>query len=399
MNQTNSVLWFADIDLESHDPHDKQTTHLAKLTQAKFPIPPGFIITKHVYQSFLRENNLAHKIRDLLSTVSFELPDSLMQAEHLIKHLFEETTFSKELEDQLKYFWKRLEATEAILSLHEKESHGRKHASAHVQNEKQFIKQIKDQWAQMFSGNALWHRHHKGLDHTDTSAEIIVQKKIHGDTMGVVITIDPTTHAKDKIIITTTHPHPGDRYILSKKNLTIIDRTISYQTNLPKLTHDELLAITKMAREIEEFLYFPQEISWTIDDNKLYIIEIKPVTTLPQEIKEPEKKVPHSRGKGVTPRIGTGITHIIHIQDDLKRVKSHDVVIITESNAKHMHHLKKVRGVVTEARFFPADLVVQLRHFGIPAIADIKDASKHFKNGHVITVHGGKGEIYKGGFH
>jgi pyruvate,water dikinase len=388
------LTWYSDSDPLSDQTHHE---HI-KLAQAKFPIPPGFIITTNAYFSFLKENNLDHKIQQLLSTISIEHSDSLMQGEHHIKKLFDEAQLSDTFISDLTNFYQKLGKNEVILTLHEKESRGRKHAAITVISEYELLKEIKKLWAEMFTGNALWHRHHRDLNHLTTGAEIIIQRKITGDTRGTVITIDPVTHAKDKLVIKTNYPHSGDTYILSKKNLSIIDRTLLHKSNAPKLSHDEILKIAELAKKIENYLYFPQEIIWAIDNNELFVLKVKPITSLPQEQKKQIKKLPVTRGKGVTNMIGTGKIFIIKTTKDLQKIKPHDVIVVPNLEFKHLKRLKKPCAIIIETHTFPTQISIVLKQKGIPTITNVKEAKKHFHSGNVVTVNGKNGEIYFGGF-
>jgi len=394
------LLWFADVDLHSNGNVGKHAEQLAKLRREEFPVPPGFIITAEAYFNFLHENAIDVKIQQLLSTIAIERPESLMQAEHHIKKLFEEASLSEEFEEKLVDYYLQLGRDEITLTLYEKTSQGRKHVNLYADNENELIQQVKNAWTEMFTSNALWHRHHHNLPLLQTGAEIIVQEEIIGDITGTgtVVTIDPHTHEKDKIVIITHEPHTGDTYILSKKNLSIIDRLLKHTTNLPKLSHDEILAIAEMAKDIERLLYFPQEISWAIEGDELYILEVKPFNTLPKEQKEKKRKLSIARGLGITKTIGTGVVTIISSPEELRRINPHDVVIVPRIEAKHIPHLKKARGIILES--YPNnEIAILLQHQGIPAISNVKHVSKHFHNGNIITIHGEKGEIYLGGFH
>jgi pyruvate, water dikinase len=398
MQKNDTLLWFADVDLNSAGIVGKHTEQLAKLTKVGFPVMPGFVITSQAFDDFLRENALDFKVHQLLSTVAIERPESLMQAEHHIKKLFEDAQLSEEFEEELIDYYLRLGRDEITLTLYEKSPQGRKHVRLDANDEDELLHMVKKAWMEMFTGNALWHRHHHGLELVGTGAEIIVQENILGDTTGTVITIDPKTHAKDKIILITHEPHAGDTYILSKKNLSILDRTLKHTTNLPKLSLNDIEIITAMARDLERFLYFPQEISWVIEDDELYILEVKPFGTLLKEPKETKRKLPIARGSGITKTIGTGVVTIIRVPEDLEKTKSHDIIVVSKIENKHIPHLKKARGVILDSHPH-RETVILLQNLGIPAIGNVKHIEKHFRNGKVVTIHGEKGEIYLGGFH
>ncbi len=394
MSSVRSVMWLSDIDSESEhfSPHSKQS---ARMLQAKFPLVPGFVITPHAYQAFLLDNMLDHKIKQLLSTVSFERSDSLMQIEHHIKQLFRQALFSNDLYDELEDFYFRL-GTDVTMEMHETGKNSRKHAKKTITSEAGLISEIINLWSEMYSGNAMWHRHHANINHFDTKAEIIVRKKLQGDKTGKIFTIEPGSHAKDKLVIVTEYPHEQDEYILSKKNLTIIDRKLKHKDFSDKLTLEEILAIAKLARRVDEHLYHPQEISWVLKDNTLYIQSISPISDLPVSKPQKQTKLPIARGKGLTPAIGTGTITILSNQTGYPPLSAHAVVVMPDLNTKQLEKLKKIRGIIIENHPH-LETITLLRRQGIPAVSNIKNATKIFRNGHIITVHGGKGEIYQGG--
>lgn len=397
MHIFSPIIWLADIDTES-EKIGKQAKHLAQLTQAKFPLIPGFIITSTAYTDFLQRNNLEHTIKQLLSTVSFELADSLMQAEHHIKKLFLEAKLSPEFIKHLETFYEQLGTNIITLSLYETDHHGKKQISKNANSLQELTKYIQYAWAEMFAGHALWHRHQLHKDHFQIGAEIIVQKKINGDKKGVVITLDPLTHAKDKLTIITHHPHVDDRYVISKRNLTIVDRILKYQSTADKLTLDEIIVIGAMAKDVEKYLYFPQEITWAFDDKTVYIIDIKPFSALPKKYSEKKSKLPIARGKSTAAIIKTGPIKIIHSFADLQKINSHDVIVMKEITSKLIKQAKKAKAVIITSAHPSKETVSILKHYGIPTIFLSNYSPTLFRNGHHITIHGEKGEIYEGGF-
>src|ERR1700722_3281767 len=314
------ILWFADVDLTESNTFGNQTKHLAKLTQAKFPVVPGFVITTDAYFSFLKENNLDNKIKQLLSTIAMDRSDSLMQAEFHIHKLFDQAHLADPFIERLLNFYNTI-GGDVTVSLFETGMQGRKHFSATAEDEAHLLEEVKKAWATMFAQNALWYRHHQKVPHLQTGAEIIIQAKIQGGKSGIVITIDPQSHEKEKIVILIHHPHGEDRYILSKKNLFILDRELKHTTDTNKLMHDEILALAELAKELEQFLYFPQEISWVIDENYLFLVDAKPISTLPKQKPTIKPKLPIARGKGLTTKIGTGVVTIIQSTMQLQHTR------------------------------------------------------------------------------
>jgi pyruvate,water dikinase len=396
MTSAQLIIWLADINAESEH-FGSFIKQNAELTQAKLPLVPGFVITTNTYRNFLLENNLEHKIGQLLSTVSFERPDSLMQVEFHIRQLFQEALLSDDIYDLLTDFYYRLGDTVTI-EMHETGKNGRKHAKKVVTSEAGLISEVITLWSGMFTGSALWYRHHGNADHFDNKAEILVRKKITGDTKeGVVFTIDPDSHTKDRLVIITMAPHELDTYVLSKKNLTILDRTLKYKHTAEKLTLDEIFAVAKVAKRMEKHLYFPQKVTWVLQDNKLYIESFSPITEMPKTNKTNKPKLPVARGKGLTHTIGTGVVLVVPAQTYLPSKVQHHIIVMTDITSPQIINLKKVKGLIIENHPHN-ETVALIRQQGIPAVCNVKGATRRFRNGSVISIHGKKGEIYEGGF-
>lgn len=387
-----SFIWFADVDITAAE-FSKHTRQLAELFQAKFPLSPGFIITQEAYFAFLKENKLDHKVSQLLSTIAIDRPDSLMQGEQHIQKLFQEAKLSEEFTDELLAFYDEL-GGDVVIELHATGPQPVKHTTAKAKTEKAFLEKIKHAWATMFTAQALWQRHHHALDHMTTGATIIVKIRLPQHKSGKATTVQMQTHAKDVITILTGE---HDRYHLSKKNFTILERDLKLKS-ASKLTHDELLEIATLAKELEQHLYFPQEVTWAYADDLLYIVETKQISTLNEEKIETKRRLPIARGLRITPTIGTGLTKVIKGPSDFQGITEEHIVILPNIETKHFQILKKTKGIITESGHPHTEIATLLRKHGIPTIFSVKNATKQFKNGHLITIHGDKGEIYSGGF-
>ena len=95
-----------------------------------------------------------------------------------------------------------------------------------------------------------------------------------------------------------------DSYVVSKKDLSIIDINIGEQTkklikypgaakkcankwvNLgligkkQKLTGKQVVDVAKICRQIEKHYKFPCDIEWAMEGGKIYITQSRPITTL-----------------------------------------------------------------------------------------------------------------------
>jgi pyruvate, water dikinase len=392
------VVWFSDIDLHETSNISKTGKHFGNLVQAGFPLVPGFVITTDAYFTFLKQNHLDGKIRNLLTTVNYDHPESFHQVMQHIKKTVDDAPLPDELFEQLSEFYYDLDGYPLHLRAHTT-NQDHKILSQKVSDFEELVEWIKASWVEHFEPNVHWKRHEHKHNHLDAGVEIIVQVDVQPSKKGKIYTIDPHEHTKNVLYITHEHPHASDKYILSKKTAMIIDRDLTHHGNAPKLDYDELLIIADLGKDMEAHLYFPQEITWGMIGDSFYILHTRPITTLPKEKPERKKKLAHTRGHAITPAIGSGIVHIILEDKDLAKVTTHDIVVIETIHKSHIKHLKKARGVIAEKGERHSEVSVLMRQIGIPTLYGVKNATKRFKNGHVITIHGGKSEVYIGGLH
>ncbi|MBA3723837.1 MAG: hypothetical protein H0W89_02995 [Candidatus Levybacteria bacterium] len=393
------IVWFADIDTHEASTFSQAGHHIGKLTQAGFPLFPGFIITTAAYHAYLKQNKLEHKIKHLLSTVNFKRPESIYQITNHIKHHFMDTPLSHELITDLKKYYEKFEDTSLALGAFSRSKQPHKYNTHTVEDFEQLQTTIKDAWANHFDANLLASRHEQAHDHINTPVELHVYPLVTPQRKGTIHTIDPHSHAKDRLVITVHHPYTTDTYTLSKKTLMVLERSLSHHDKTPKLDLEMLFAIGELGRQLENHLYFPQVAQWSIIGDEVYLIHTKPITTLPKVEKVSKRKPVSTRGVAITPTIGTGSVKIVTNDQELQQIKDHDVVVLKSIKKAQLPYLKNVRGIISETNHKHSEVSAHIRQLGIPALFNVKDATKHFKNGHIITIHGGKGEIHKGGHH
>jgi len=378
----------------------KQGEKLASLFHAGFPLPRGFILTTDAYFDFLQSHKLDNRIKQLLTLVSFDYPETVMQTSNHIKKMFYDESLSPDLIQAVKKAYTALENTSVQLSAHSQTKDAPLHSRQYATYEHELLLKIKDAWAEHFTANLLAKRHEQDNNQIKTGTTIIIEETITPDKKGTLITIDPATHEKNIIHIIHHAPHGNDTYSLSKKNGTILDRNLKkHHIGTERLTYDELIQIADLGRNIEQHLYFPQQVSWGIKDGKLYLFNNIPYIELPKPHTASVKKHAIARGHGITHTIGTGPVKIILSQKDLEKLNPQDIVVTNKIMPSYLPHLLKVQGILAEEGEKHSEISTILRHHGIPTLYDVKFATRALKNGTIITIHAGNGEIYTGGFH
>ncbi len=439
-DSAHHILWFNQIDKEDVSIVGGKGANLGEITKAGFNVPEGFIISSHAYYDFIRENNLAIKIRHLISSANFDNPKSLDQVSGHIKTLIINGKLSIDLISQILSAYQKLnEPLVAVRSSATAEDlanasfAGQQETFLNVKGDAVLVEKIKHGWASLFDARAIFYRHQQKFDHIKTGIALIIQKMVESEKSGVMFTIDPVTNDKKTIVIEAIlglgemivqgEVNP-DHYEVDKKDFKILNKKIGFQDYLlkkkgttnrkiklskkdsqkQKITDSQIKALAKVGKDIEKHYYFPQDIEWAIEKNNIYIVQTRAVTTTSND-KQLEKTVEHIpasklilKGDPASPGIASGPVKVIMSAKEISKIIPGDVLVASMTNPDYVPAMKKAVAVITDLGGKTAHASIVSRELGIPAVVGTQEATKKLKNENIVTVDGTKGEIYEGGY-
>jgi len=115
------------------------------------------------------------------------------------------------------------------------------------------------------------------------SLAVLIQPMIAADAAGVAFTIDPVS-ARDRIVIEAVEGL-GDRLVsgaATPERWTVEqDGSIEGPSVATVLDADQARTIGDLARKVEDHLERPQDIEWAIAGGSLWLLQARPITTLP----------------------------------------------------------------------------------------------------------------------
>ncbi|HYM65332.1 MAG TPA: phosphoenolpyruvate synthase, partial [Candidatus Sulfotelmatobacter sp.] len=442
-SSARNVVWFSEVDKDDVSIVGGKGANLGEMTKAKFPVPNGFIITSKAYYGFIKDNKLDIKIKHLISTTNFNDSKSLEQVSLHIKNLIKKGVFSQDLTKDVLEFYNKLggvfsEALVAVRSsataedLQDASFAGQQETFLNVKGDAVLFEKIKEGWASLFDGRAIFYRHNQRLDHTKVGIALVVQKMVESDASGVMFTLDPVTNDKSKItieailglgeLIVQGEENP-DHYEVLKENFSITNKKISQQVKLlkkvglnnkeikltkanggrQKISDKQIVELAKIGEKLEKHYYFPQDIEWAIEKNKVFIVQTRAVTTTGKKTETVLTQAPVASdillsGDPASPGIAVGPVKLILSAKEIGKVNSGDVLVAPQTNPDYVPAMKKAVAVVTDSGGRTSHAAIVSRELGIPAVVGTNEATKKLKTGNIITVNGTKGEVYKGGF-
>ncbi|MBI3981200.1 phosphoenolpyruvate synthase [Candidatus Microgenomates bacterium] len=441
------VVSFSEVDKEDVGLVGGKGANLGEMSKAKFPVPPGFIVTAHAYYYFLKENNLLDEIKRILKSVDVDKPDQLNHVSLAVKKLIVSSPIPHKISKLIAFEYAKL-AGLGVLDVAVRSSAtaedlpsasfaGQQETYLNVSGETNVILKVRECWASLFEARAIFYRAKNNFDHFKVGIACVIQKMIQSEASGIMFTIDPVTNDKTKIVVESIlglgelivqGAVTPDHYEVSKDNLKINNKVIGLQDrrmikykngnktqNLspqlkknPKVSDNLILQVAKLGKLIEKHYYFPQDIEWAIEKNKVYIVQSRPITTISatenkkEDAQKIEALIEHKlktvlAGQPASPGIASGPAKVIHSAKELNRIKNGDILVTTMTNPDYVPGMKRACAVVTDEGGRTAHAAIVSRELGIPAVVGSKEATRKLKTGLVYTVDGSKGIIYAGG--
>lgn len=354
LKKSDLIIALSNISNEDKDSVGEKAASLGEVLKHGFPCPPGFVITHNAYQQFLKKN----KLPDRLITEIFR---AYKRLERPLKDANVEIIISGPLSQK-----------KEVIKVH---------------GEAVLIEKIKSIW-------------------TYSSSPIIVRKIPLTSCSGVMYTIDPKHNDKTKIVV--IEDKTKNHYEVLKENLKITFKAIGHGKT-KKLTDKQIVSIAALGKKLQEYLYFPQEIRFAIEKNKIFITQTKPITPMtpaftpiklgqaPNVQNKINSKKVLLKGKPLYSGIATGHLRTIHNSHEIEKVLRGEIIVIPYQDLIRHPVLKAGAIIATNNKFrYLAHPTLGPFFSGKPTIISTSDVSKILRDGTVVTVNGKNGEIYMG---
>ena len=303
--------------------------NIAKMISSGFSVPPAYCVTVDAYDMFLDVTGLRKRISDILDSIDFDDDASLENGSEEIKGLILNADLPKDEIELLKkelvgmegrYFAVRSSAVAEDLA--DASFAGQQDTYLNVRKH-DIIKMVLTCWSSYWNSRAMKYRHDASKDHLSQGMAVVIQKMVSSDISGVMFTSDPITGAENTVIeaswglgesIVSGIVSP-DRYVVSRdgKVTDVEVRSKEYgfflidgenkQVEIPadkvsvRCADDKILkAIAAQGDKLREHFGCPQDIEWAVEDGKVYILQSRAITTLPDS--EEKDDILWSRGYG-----------------------------------------------------------------------------------------------------
>lgn len=446
------ILWFKDVGRDDVGIVGGKGANLGEMTQANFPVPPGFVVTSHAYFDYIEKTGLRPKILKIIDSINVEDTDSLEKKTAEVREMILKTAMSEELKVEILKAYKKLsEEKLAWLStsepgcvavrssataedLPEASFAGQQDTYLNVMGNEELINKVRKCWASLFTARATYYRKEQGFPTEKVGIAVVVQKMITSESSGVMFTSDPTGD-KSKIIIEggfglgeaiVSGTITPDNYIVDRATMKLVGKKINTQElkiirqgnttiKMPmekeearkqKLADDLIIELAHIGANIENHYKAPQDIEWALEKGKMYIVQSRAITTLALTDKVKEHQGMEGSGEGklkilikglpASPAIGHGLVKVIPTAKDIVKAQPGDVIVTVMTNPDWVPVMKKASAIITDAGGVTCHAAIVSRELGIPCVVGSGNATKILKDNMTVTVDGFSGNVYEG---
>lgn len=264
-----------------------KASSLVDLYQKGFPVPNGFIITTEAFESFLRSLSNVND-QDILAQI-IESSDYFKTNMLEISQKIIASEIPPELAEGIYSSFASLNTVSvAVRSSATSEDGGRYSYAGQYESflgvaKGDILSKVKFCWNSLFSRRALTYS--KSAKNIGKMA-VIIQEMVMADISGACFSMDPVSCDKNTIVIELVRGLGDslmqgavvpDRYMVCKETLIIKEKHVNMDT---MVDDDNIKEIAWLAVKIEKLYNKPMDIEWAMKNDKLYLLQARPITAL-----------------------------------------------------------------------------------------------------------------------
>ena len=325
------ILDFETLDKDSLPSVGGKNASLGEMIKAHIRVPPGFAVTTDSYLQFITDAGIKDKIIEIVADLDPDDVEALNKASADVQELIKQTPMPEAVTEAIKGAYSQLcnkcdiakipvavRSSATAEDLPTASFAGQQDTYLWIQGADQVIAHVQNCWASLYTPRAIAYRIKNNFPHEKVLISVGVQKMVNSRAAGVMFTLNPTDGDVSKVVIegswglgetVVSGSVNPDKFVVDKVMLEIGERTIStkhiecvYDLEQDKvvdvdvaedmqctccLADDEIKALVRAAKNIENHYGRPMDIEWAIDKDirfpdNLFIVQARPETVWSQ---------------------------------------------------------------------------------------------------------------------
>jgi phosphohistidine swiveling domain-containing protein/ATP-dependent protease HslVU (ClpYQ) peptidase subunit len=289
--------------------------NLALLTQRGFPVPPGFVVTAQAYRDFIAPGGavLARvatlpfddpaRLRAESATLRAELAALPLPAALVAETRARLTDFPRDTAFSVRSSSTMEDLAGAAFA-------GQHDTFLNVAGADAVLEKVKACFLSLWHDRALAYRQRQGFDHLLAAMAVVVQRMAPCEVAGVGFSINPVSGDLGELVIdanfglgesVVSGEGEVDHWELAKADGAVRRARIARKTTKvvavaggtaearvpeadaarPCLDAAQLAEVAALLRRVERSYRFPQDIEWGLAGGQIFLLQSRPVTTIP----------------------------------------------------------------------------------------------------------------------
>lgn len=428
----------ADLRLSDAVEAGGKGANLGEMVGAGLPVPPGFVILRGGYGESMALGGVADELaaghRDAIAAVGND--DRLGEQCRRLRGLVNKAGVSSGVRAAVLAEYARL-GTDVVVAVRSSAT-GEDGADAsfagmnatftNVSGPEELIESVQKCWASLFSPRVVTYRASRGFTGVPAMA-VVVQAMVSSERSGVAFTADPSTHARDVVVVEAAFGQgevvvsgsvEPDTYVVAKdgprlrsarvgrQDFEIVrgpdgnDLQVRFddvQARARVLTDTEAEAIAQLAMTAEKHYGCPQDIEWAIAGGRTWLVQARPITTL-GPIEPASNAVAHGavlvKGLPAAPGIASGRVRVLAKPADGHLLRDGEVLVASMTNPDWLPTIRRAAALVTDNGGMTCHASIVARELGVPCVVGARTATTELTDGTMVTVDGAEGEVRAG---
>jgi pyruvate, water dikinase len=435
-----AIRWFTEIGLTDVALVGGKGANLGELTTTGLPVPPGFVVTADAYLNAVSKSGARDRLALLRSGLNVDDPTSLTETHQAARELILATPIPAEIADAIENAYRRLGDNVAVAvrssgtteDAGDSSFAGMNASFTNVIGLRNVLARIKDCWASMYGERVLAYRAEQHLGEEPAIA-VIIQKMIFSEVSGVMFTADPTTGARDRMIIESVFGQgeavvsgrvEPDTYILDKTGPRVLSvRQGRQQFKIVRdpdggdveqpldegeidrrtLSQAEIIAIAELGLRAERHYGKPQDLEWARADGASYLVQSRPITTLgaaqpASESREAASTAPTLLLSGLAASAGraSGRVRILTSPNQQAEFRDGEVLVAEMTSPDWVPAMRRAAALITDGGGVTCHAAIVSRELQVPCVVGTGNATTMLQTGQEVTVDGRTGKVYAG---
>ena len=430
------VAWFADLTRDDVERVGGKGANLGELTRAGFPVPSGFVVTAAAYLAALDAAGVRATLHERVVGLDVDDPAELALVASELQGLVRAAGLPDEVRGPVLDAYHDLGAAElvAVRSSATAEDTastsfaGMNETYTNVRGDDDLVDHIVECWASLWSPRVVAYRATRDIG-DEPAIAVVVQRMVDSVVSGVMFTADPATGDRTHLVIEAAFglgevvvggQVEPDTYVVSKDGPRILHEHIGIKAEkivrgddgrdrrvaVPEdeqarrvLDETTLMDVADLGIEIERHYGKPQDIEFAVADDRISIVQSRPITTLSGDRAardHPPDGTVLVTGLAAAPGLGTGPVRILRSPSEGDRLAAGEILVAPMTTPDWVPTMRRAAALVTDGGGVTCHAAIIGRELHLPTVVATRSATTVLRDGEIVTVDGTAGEVREG---